>query len=101
MTIVTDDRVTGCKSAIIIEDNHLFIQGSQDVTAIQEYNAAHRAMHDTSGRCAPDGELAGSVPLEIMTDLQKKGIWQDDDALLAWFELPENKDWKMHPGKFA
>lgn len=101
MTIVTDDRVTGCKSEIIFEDDKLIIQGSQDTTAIEDYNTDHMSMHDTSGRCAQDGEHVGRIPLEIMTQLQKSGVWLDDKALLAWLEQPENKIWKIHPGKFA
>lgn len=101
MTIVTDDRVTGCKSAIIFEGDSMYIQGSQDVTAIEEYNAAHKSMHDTSGRCAKDGELVGSIPFEFMNELMRSGVWYDDKALLEWLERPENEPWKMHPGKFA
>lgn len=99
--IVTDDRVTGCKTALVLEGDHLHVRRNQDVTAIEEFNAAHRATIDQRARCAPDGELAGRMPLEIMNDLIQKGIWYDDDALLAWLELPENEAWKMHPRKFA
>lgn len=99
--IVTDDRVTGCKTALVFEGDHLHVLRNQDTTAIEESNAAQRATVDQRARCAADGELAGRIPLEIMSDLMQKGIWYDDDALLAWLELPENKAWKMHPRKFA
>ena len=101
MTIVTDDRVTGCKAALVFEGDHLHVRSSQDVTAIEEYNRAHRATIDERAGCAPDGEHVGRIPLGIMNDLIREGIWQDDKALLAWLERPENDIWKLHPGKFA
>ena len=99
--IVTDDRVTGCQSRIIHEGDSLFVQGSQDTTDIEELNKAEFNMHDERARCAPDGEHVGRIPLTVMTQLQKAGIWNDDKALLRWLERPENKVWKIHPGKFA
>lgn len=101
MTLVTDDRVTGCKTALIFEGDDLVVHRTQDVTAIEEFNAAHRATIDQRAKCAPDGEFVGRIPLEIMNDLKAKGIWDDDKALLEWLELPENKAWKMHPARFA
>ena len=101
MTIVTDDGVTGCKSAIIFEGDELIVQGSQDVTEIEEYNKAHLNHHDHNARCAKDGEHVGRIPLTIMYQLIKEGIWYDDEALLQWLEQPENKVWKVHPGRFA
>lgn len=100
MTIVTDDRVTGCKTALIFEGDDLVVHRTQDVTAIEEHNAAHRATLRQNATCAPDGELVGTIPLEIMTLLQKSGVWNDDDALLEWLHQPENAAWKMHPGRF-
>lgn len=101
MTIITDDKVTGCKTALVFEGDNLHVRRTQDVTAIEDFNAAHRATIDDRAKCAPDGELVGRIPLEIMNDLMTKGIWHDDDALLKWLELPENKTWKMHPRRFA
>ena len=101
MTIVTDDRVTGCKAALIYEEDDLVVQNTQDVEEIIKHNAAHRALIDQKARCAPDGELVGRIPLNIVYRLMREGVWQDNDALLAWLELPENKVWKMHPRKFA
>ncbi|MEE8608891.1 MAG: hypothetical protein V3S55_14900 [Nitrospiraceae bacterium] len=101
MTIVTDDRITGCQTALVFEGDQLHVRRNQDTTAIEEYNAAHRALIDQRARCAPDGEHVGRVPLEVMNDLIEKGIWYDDKALLEWLEQPENAAWKMHPGRFA
>ena len=101
MTIVTGDRVTGCRTALVWEDEDLVVQNTQDSTAVEEYNAAHRALIDQRARCAKDGELAGSIPMVLVYKLMKEGIWQDDKALLAWLELPENAAWKMHPRRFA
>lgn len=101
MTLVTDDRVTGCKTALIFEGDQLHVRRSQDVTVIEEDNAAHIATIDQRARCAPDGEFVGRIPLELMNDLIQKGIWYDDKALLEWLEQPENKAWKMHPARFA
>ena len=101
MTIITGDTVSGCRSALTWQEDKLYIKNTQDTTVLEEYNAAHRAMIDQKAHCAKDGELAGSVPLVLMYKLMKEGIWQDDEALLAWLELPENEAWKMHPRKFA
>jgi hypothetical protein len=100
--IAIGDRATGCQTRLHTEsDGSIVVANNQDVTAVIKHNEAHKATISQRARCAKDGELAGSIPMAIVTDLMKKGIWQDDDALLQWLELPENAAWKMHPRRFA
>lgn len=101
MTLVTDDRVTGCKTALVFEGDQLHVRRSQNTTIIEEDNAAHIATIDQRAKCAPDGEFVGRIPLELMNMLMESGVWYDDTALLEWLEQPENKAWKMHPARFA
>ena len=98
--IVTDDRVTGCQSRLIFEGDDLIVQNSQNTTGIEELNKAERSMHDERAGCAPDGEQVGRIPMSIVMQLQKAGIWNDDKRLLEWLHDLANAVWKTHPGRF-
>jgi hypothetical protein len=37
----------------------------------------------------------------LWNQLVRDGIAWDDEALLEWLERPENKAFKIHPGRFA
>lgn len=77
----------------------IVVVNEQEVEDIVEFNKAHLNSH--SGRIAADGEHVGKIPLNIVTRLQKAGIWNDDEALLQWLHDPDNAVWKIHPGKFV
>lgn len=79
-----------------------YVQSQQDVEPIMEAN--HEMRRHWTGAKDPHGEwgsFAGRIPTVIVDDLIRQGVFYDDDALLEWLERPENRVWKMHPGKFA
>jgi hypothetical protein len=97
--IVSDDPVTRNRSRLVYDGDHLHVRNNQEVSEIVEFNRAE--FNSIDGGVAADGERTGRIPMVIVYDLMRKGIWEDDDALLQWLELPENAAWKVHPGRFA
>lgn len=84
-----------------LDDAH-YIESVQDVEPVMEAN--HEMRRHWTSAMDPHGEwgsFAGRIPVVIVDQLIRDGIFHDDQALLEWLERPENRAWKMHPGKFA
>ena len=47
------------------------------------------------------GELhmVASIPLVVVTDLQRKGIWRDKERLRAWLNERDNRAFRTRPGR--
>ena len=74
------------------------IHTEQDVTAIVEHNK--NQYNDIDSR-APYGDLAkiADIPMTILFDLQKKGIWGNQKRMRKWLNDPDNRDFRTRPGK--
>lgn len=92
----------GGQQTVFHEDGDGFvIEQQQDVSSIQALNSAESKNYDKSTRWRGDGNQnrVGRIPMLIVAELMKNGIWEDDDALLAWLDNPGNAAWKTRPGK--
>ena len=83
-------------------DDGYLIRSEQDVEPVMEANHEMRR-HFTSAK-DPHGEwgsLVGRIPVIIWEDLMRRGIAQDEKALLKWLQDSDNRAWKIHPGRFV
>lgn len=97
--LFSKDPVTRTRKNFFTEgDDSFIIEAKQDVTGIAELTQEE---FKTARRDFRKGifHKAGSIPMNIVADLQRQGIWQDDKALLRWLE--ENKKWKTKDARFA
>ena len=98
--IVAGDRITRTRTRIVDSGpGEIVVVNEQEVEDIVEFNKARLNSH--SGRIAANGEHVGKIPLNIVHQLQKSGMWYDDKRLLEWLHDPDNAVWKIHPGKFV
>jgi hypothetical protein len=84
-------------------DESFAIQEQQEVGAILESNEMARRNYTEGARSRHGeyGSFAGRIPEVLWNQLVRDGIAWDDEALLEWLERPENKAFKIHPGRFA
>lgn len=96
-----NDPVTRTTQNFHVEDDDSFIiEAKQDVTDIAEMTQAEFREASRNFRKG-NFHKVGSIPLNIVADLQKQGIWQDDAALMQWLENPDNRKWKTKDVKLA
>jgi len=69
----------------------------QDVSPILEFNKAARNENVPIG----DWVHAARIPMDIMMDLYKKGIRQDERAFRRWLDDRDNSGWRTHPMKVS
>jgi hypothetical protein len=93
------------KRVLIHESEHddsYVLHSQQDIQPVLDANEQMRR-HFTSAR-DPHGEwgsFAGRIPAVIWDELVRKGIAFDDKALLRWLQDPDNRAFKIHPGRLA
>jgi hypothetical protein len=83
-------------------DESFALVSKQDIQPVLERN--HEMRRHFSSAMDPHGEwgsYVGSIPVVIWEELERQGIAQDDKALLKWLQQPENRDLKIHPGRFV
>lgn len=72
------------------------IQTQQKTDEILEANsAAYNDDHDRWG----DGKLVASIPLSIWSRLAREGILYDKKALRKWLNDPDNRCFRVRPGR--
>ena len=74
------------------------IQTSQDVTAILEANKRAYNQVDENANWKGDIHLCATVPLHIFNSLPKE-LRRDENALKRWLNHPDQKAFKVRPGK--
>lgn len=78
------DPVNGVRQRLVIEqDGGVHIQSTQDVDHILKHAHEERGSYSKFEKLGDDVKVA-SVPMLVMHDLVKKGIWQDKKALWNW-----------------
>lgn len=80
-------------------DGRLTVFGQQDVTDILELSQAEYNSIDERARWKDGMNHVGRIPLEIVDDLMRCGIWYDDAALERWLDDPANRKWRVRPGR--
>ncbi len=70
----------------------------QDVTDIVEDNKARFADTDERARYGEMSRVA-SIPMAIYMDLRRRGVLDDQEALRAWLNNPDNRVFRTRPGR--
>lgn len=81
-------------------DGSYTVRTEQDVTDLVEANKALFNLHDGVRFNDRDmGATVARIPLHIYFELERLGIAQDDDAFGRWLDDPDNKVWRIMPGR--
>lgn len=80
--------------------SHIY-EDVQDVTEILDANKAEYNMHDERSRWNHEGTKVASIPLVVWEELKRKGIADDQKALLRWLDDPDNRAFRTRPGKLS
>lgn len=75
------------------------IESVQDVTPVVELTQAEFNAIDERAPWKGDMHKVASIPLNVMGELQRTGIWFDDDALKKWMNDPANRKYRTRPGR--
>lgn len=96
--IISDDSATtGIVTSFQYDadTDEAIISKEQDVSAIIEANKAE--FNDAPDRWG-EWTKVGSIPLSVYYELERKGILQDQKALAAWLNDPDNRAFRTRPG---
>lgn len=87
------DPINGVRQRLVIEqDGGVHLESSQDVSDIVKNAHETRGNFSKFERLGDDPKVA-TVPMLVMHDLMKKGIWQDKKRLWMWLNT-EGKIYK-------
>lgn len=88
------DPINGVRQRLVIEqDGGMHLETTQDVSQIVKSAHETRGNFSKFERLGDDPKVA-SVPMLVMHDLMKRGIWQDKRALWTWLNSPEGRIYK-------
>lgn len=93
------DPVTGVRQRIKIDnDGVIHFQNTQDDTQIRKWAHESRESFSKNQRL---GDIApiGSIPVIVLYDLMKRGIWQDMDRRRKWFNSIEAAPYRLRDFK--
>lgn len=80
------------------QDDTFVIDHTQDTTPVLEANKAEYNQQDgTYGKGV--AHKVASIPNVVWQDLVRRGIANDQKALLKWLENPDNRLFKTRPGR--
>lgn len=98
------DAATGITTDFIFEagetasQDTFVIAKSQDVTALVEQNKVARNEIDKHHRHGEFSKIA-SIPLSIYYDLKQRGIIDDQKAMRAWLNDPDNRAFRTRDAR--
>jgi len=75
------------------------IEAIQDVQPVVELNRAEFKEFDAKAPWKGDLHKVASIPTVIWYELVRKGIAQDEKALLKWIEDRDNEAFRTRPGR--
>lgn len=81
------------------ENDTATIETVQDAEGIIEANKAVYATVDERARYGDGVHHVARIPLAVLADLKKKGIADDPAAMKRWLNDPENKFFRVRPGR--
>lgn len=77
------------------------IETLQDVTGIAEANKGVMATMDERSPWKGEMERVASIPMNIYSELVRKGIADDEKALRKWLDDPDNRVFRTRPGSLS
>jgi len=77
------------------------VEEVQDVTEVLEANK--RAFNEFDERTPwnPEMNQVASIPLVVWEGLKRKGIADDNKALMRWLDDPDNRAFRTRPGRLS
>lgn len=75
------------------------IETRQDVTDITEDCKAQFAATDQRARYNDGMHHVARIPLAILQELMQKGITKDPKAMKKWLNDPDNRSFRVRPGR--
>lgn len=82
-------------------DESFVIETRQDVTDCVELTQAEFAMIDERAPWKGDLHKVASIPMTVVAELQRQGIWQDDAKLRKWLDDRDNRRFRTRPGRLS
>jgi hypothetical protein len=63
--------------------DHFVIENKQDVQDLVDFN---KHEFDSNTNRWGDGRIVARIPMTTVIELQRRGIWDDEQALLKWID---------------
>jgi hypothetical protein len=98
--LVSDDPETGTRKWLMAIDENNFVLKTESYipSLLAEENAKLLAANE--GKKWGDGQVFARVPLDIkMKELAEPTRQQDEKWLKKWYNDPDNRQWRIFPGK--
>lgn len=94
------DPLTGATRYFSYDENtdECTIETVSDISEIIELNKRRYNNQSESTRWG-DGQIVASIPMEVLADLQRRGIAQDQAKMRAWLNDSDNRFFRTRPGK--
>lgn len=80
-------------------EGNITLHTQSDYTAIIEANKRESNVVDERANWRGDMHRVARIPMDILLDLQRKGITKDRAAFKKWLNDPENRFFRTRPGK--
>ena len=96
--LLSHDRETGVTEYFYsdADGQNFVIERIEDVEPLIEFNKA--VANKDHGRWG-DGKVVASFPMSIWAAEQAKGTWQDQKANKRWHNDPDNRVFRVRPGR--
>ena len=78
------------------EGKNFTIVRTEDVEPLVQFNKA--VVNKDHGRWG-DGKIVAQFPMSIWWENQQKGVWQDQKSNKAWHNDPDNRVFRVRPGR--
>lgn len=93
------DSLTGVTTSLVDNDGVMVLKYTQDVEPIIEHNKA--IQNSGHNMYSPSKEMrhVASIPVSLVDDLIRKGIWNDERKFRAWLNDPDNRVFRTGLGK--
>jgi hypothetical protein len=97
--LVSDDGC-GTRRWLMAIDENTFVQKTESYvpSLLAEENAG--TLSENEGKRWGDGQVVARIPLHIkMGELREPTAQQDEKWLKKWLNDPDNRQWRIFPGK--
>jgi hypothetical protein len=78
-------------------DDTAYLETEQELTDSLDLNKAH--YNDSESNWNGDMHRVASIPLAVVSDLMRRGIWGDEARMKAWLNDPDNRAFRTRPGR--
>lgn len=85
------DALTGVTTSLVDNDGVMVLKYTQDVEPIIEQNRAIQNSGHSMYSPSKDMRHVASIPVSLVDDLIRKGIWDDEKKFRAWLNDPDNR----------